>query len=167
MTFPKQLRKSRVTEFFTSEVVHYFDVIKQCTEVDREGLIPLLKVGNSMHVSSSFYTMDKFQERSISRSSFEAEVDLSIRIRSSTSFWISTFWILFSPRIPLFDSPIRPNAIFPAEQAKSSSFEFPFIVVAPFRAPVLSTARYHNLTIAQIKSGHVKRYVGVGRVMWL
>ena len=86
MTFPKQLRKSRVTEFFTSEVVHYFDVIKQCTEVDREGLIPLLKVGNSMYVSSSFYTMDKFQERSISRSSFEAEVGLSIRIRSSTSF---------------------------------------------------------------------------------
>ena len=82
MTFPKQLRKTRVTEFFTSEVVHYFDVIKQCTEVDRDGLIPLLKVGNRMYVSSSFYTTDKFQERSISRSSFEVAVGLSIRILS-------------------------------------------------------------------------------------
>ena len=167
MTFPKQLRKSRVTEFFTSEVVHYFDVIKQCTELDRDGLIPLLKVGSHKYVSSSIYTTDKFQGRSISRSSFETEVDLLTRKRLLTSFWISTFWNLFSPRIPLFDATIRPNAIFPAEQAKSSRFCHLLIVVAPFRAPVLSTARYHNLTIAQIKSGHVKRYVGVVWAMWL
>ena len=82
MTFPKQLRKTRVTEFFTSEVMHYFDTVKQCTEVDREGLIPLLKVGSNTKISSSFCTTDKFRERSISRSSFEVAVGLSIRILS-------------------------------------------------------------------------------------
>ena len=60
-------------------------------------------------------------------------------------------------RFPISDVEIKPNAIFPAEQAKRKIL----IVAAPFRTPDLSNIHYNDYNFIEYKKGLIKRGVGL------